>query len=181
MAFAISATALLLIVGVGAAVAGGAFVAFTVAKPVPPASVSGQVQYFWDFGDGTTAAGYNPAHVYKKAGVYQIVLTAKNGTSEVTQEFNVSVNEGQVFSPSVVEVSSDTLETSASKCTGKGACNSNGVCNADLGENPNNCGDCCSINQELPLSTLCGCPPGTQRARGNVTAACGTFKCVPLS
>ncbi|MBI1973761.1 PKD domain-containing protein [Candidatus Micrarchaeota archaeon] len=174
--------ALLLIVGIVAAVGGGAFIAFSVSKPAPPpAVVSGQVEYFWDFGDGAQAAGFNPTHTYKKAGTYQIVLTARNGTNAVTQTFNVSVNEGQVFTPSVVEVSSSTLETNAQRCTGKGACNSNGVCNPDVGENANNCGDCCGIGQELPLSTLCTCPPGSKRIPGNVTAACGTFRCVPLS
>ncbi|MBI4214892.1 PKD domain-containing protein [archaeon] len=171
----------LLIVGLAAAVAGGVIVAVTVSKPPQPATITGNVEYFWDFGDGTQTSGFSPTHVFKKAGRYQIVLTAQNGTSTVTQAFELTVNEGQVFSPSVVEVARETLETNAQKCVGSGACNNNGVCDAESGENPNNCGDCCNIGLEFPLSTLCTCPPGTKRVAGNTTVACGTFKCVPLS
>ncbi len=36
---------------------------------------SGQLEYLWDWGDGTTSIGANPSHVYDTAGYYNICLT----------------------------------------------------------------------------------------------------------
>lgn len=35
-------------------------------------------RYHWDFGDGTTSTEAQPSHVYRKAGVYQVVQTVEN-------------------------------------------------------------------------------------------------------
>lgn len=40
------------------------------------------LQYLWDFGDGTTSTEANPAKVYSQKGVYNVKLTASNGTSQ---------------------------------------------------------------------------------------------------
>jgi|GEM_PF-2678405 len=43
--------------------------------------------YTWDFGDGTTATGANPTHVYSKPGTYDVKLTVsdgRGGTSSTT-------------------------------------------------------------------------------------------------
>ncbi|WP_407548923.1 PQQ-dependent sugar dehydrogenase [Streptomyces sp. Pv4-95] len=40
----------------------------------------GALSYSWDFGDGATATGQNPAHTYTKNGTYTATVTAKDGT-----------------------------------------------------------------------------------------------------
>lgn len=44
--------------------------------------------FFWEFGDGTTSTAANPVHVYSAPGVYNVRLTASNGTDAVTIEKN---------------------------------------------------------------------------------------------
>ncbi|MFC2175684.1 choice-of-anchor L domain-containing protein [Bacteroidota bacterium] len=47
------------------------------------------VQFFWEFGDGSTSRNENPQHQYSKEGVYEVTLTSVNTdgcTSAVTQE-----------------------------------------------------------------------------------------------
>lgn len=56
--------------------------------------------WVWDFGDGSTATGQNPSHVYKSAGKYIVKLTASNtaGSSTATVEIlvkNSGVNNGE--------------------------------------------------------------------------------------
>lgn len=41
-------------------------------------SSSGAVQYFWDFGDGTTSAIANPVHTYSSPGLYSVMLVTVN-------------------------------------------------------------------------------------------------------
>jgi gliding motility-associated-like protein len=43
------------------------------------ANSPGTVNYSWDFGDGTTGTGANPAHTYTTPGTYSILLTVTNG------------------------------------------------------------------------------------------------------
>lgn len=38
------------------------------------------VSYAWDFGDGTTATGVNPTHIFGAAGTYQVTLTVTDDT-----------------------------------------------------------------------------------------------------
>src|SRR5690606_314531 len=38
------------------------------------------VNYFWDFGDGTTSAAQNPEHHYSLPGTYTITLTVTDST-----------------------------------------------------------------------------------------------------
>ena len=37
------------------------------------------LSYLWDFGDGSTAAGAQPAHVYTDDGTYRVTLTVEDG------------------------------------------------------------------------------------------------------
>src|SRR3989339_1851038 len=53
--------------------------------------VSG-VEYFWDFGDGTTARGSEVVHIYNKPGVYRATLTLFLGQAESVDEIIVSVD-----------------------------------------------------------------------------------------
>ena len=50
------------------------------------------VEFKWNFGDGTTATGASPAHVYTEAGAYTVLLTITSavGTSTYTQQLNVA-------------------------------------------------------------------------------------------
>jgi gliding motility-associated-like protein len=43
------------------------------------ANSPGSVNYSWDFGDGTTGTGANPAHTYVTPGTYSVLLTVTNG------------------------------------------------------------------------------------------------------
>jgi len=38
--------------------------------------------YFWNFGDGTTASGSNPTHIFLNKGKYDVTLSVKNGCGE---------------------------------------------------------------------------------------------------
>jgi len=51
------------------------------------------VSYVWDFGDGDTGAGTNPQHTYDGAGTYNVVVTATNGLSVVTQTVPIIVQD----------------------------------------------------------------------------------------
>lgn len=42
-------------------------------------STGNAIKYIWDFGDGDTSHGINPAHIYTKTGAYTVTLTAING------------------------------------------------------------------------------------------------------
>ena len=55
--------------------------------------ISGNMSYFWDFGDGTTAIGSNPDHRYDIPGNYTITLVVTNGTGSITRTFNISAGE----------------------------------------------------------------------------------------
>ncbi len=55
------------------------------------ASAAGATQYFWDFGDGTTASGPNPTHTYATLGVYVIVVTASNPCGQKTFTLQAAV------------------------------------------------------------------------------------------
>lgn len=39
---------------------------------------AGAVRWTWNFGDGSTSTAQNPAHTYKKAGVYDVLLATEN-------------------------------------------------------------------------------------------------------
>jgi predicted extracellular nuclease len=54
--------------------------------------------YSWDFGDGATAAGVNPSHMYASDGTYTVTLTVSDGTAtDVTsQPVTVSAGTGSI-------------------------------------------------------------------------------------
>jgi PKD repeat protein len=51
-------------------------------------NVDYDVVVLWDFGDGSTSTGKNPAHIYAAEGVYDVILTvsAKGETKEITKK-----------------------------------------------------------------------------------------------
>jgi hypothetical protein len=44
----------------------------------------GDLNYFWDFGDGTTGTGVNPTHKYAADGWYTAILSVRNAAGKVT-------------------------------------------------------------------------------------------------
>lgn len=52
-------------------------------------------EYYWDFGDGTTAVGPGPqVHIYTAPGEYTVVLRVKNDCAEVTTSRLVAIGNG---------------------------------------------------------------------------------------
>jgi len=75
----------------------------------PPLSVSftsevecsqPNVQYKWDFGDGTTSTEANPVHTYTKPGEYTATLTVTAGQVTATDEIDITVEEEEPAEPS---------------------------------------------------------------------------------
>jgi predicted outer membrane repeat protein len=50
------------------------------------------ITYVWDFGDGQTGSGPNPAHVYADVGSYIATVTATNSAGSATADTVVNVN-----------------------------------------------------------------------------------------
>ena len=48
--------------------------------------------YTWNFGDGTSASGNPVKHKYSNQGVYNVVLTEKNGKKTALLTQNVTIN-----------------------------------------------------------------------------------------
>lgn len=63
--------------------AAGGTIAYDVSASVDPNGTA--LEYSWDFGDGTTAAGSNVGHVYAAPGLYTVTLTATNSQTVTTQ------------------------------------------------------------------------------------------------
>jgi len=40
-----------------------------------------ELEYSWDFGDGTTSEKHEPVHIYQKGGIYQVTLSIKQNKS----------------------------------------------------------------------------------------------------
>ncbi|HMN04343.1 MAG TPA: PKD domain-containing protein [Flavobacteriales bacterium] len=57
----------------------------------PTNTSTGATAYLWDFGDGTTATGEQPAHEYAAPGVYTISLTATSacGSDDATMDVEI--------------------------------------------------------------------------------------------
>jgi hypothetical protein len=51
------------------------------------------VSYVWNFGDGATGGGASASHTYNAAGTFTVTLTASDGVSASTAQFNLVVND----------------------------------------------------------------------------------------
>ena len=53
-----------------------------------------QLQYHWDFGDGETAEGIDPTHIYKTSGTYKVILAVRvvGGDEKKVSEDSVLVS-----------------------------------------------------------------------------------------
>ncbi|HEY3319014.1 MAG TPA: MBG domain-containing protein [Planctomycetota bacterium] len=52
-----------------------------------------QLDYSWDFGDGSTGSGATTSHIYPSAGVYTVTLTVSDGAASATQKMDIVVGE----------------------------------------------------------------------------------------
>lgn len=43
------------------------------------------LRYIWDFGDGTSAEGVNPIHMYKKGGYFRVILTVMDNSGQTNK------------------------------------------------------------------------------------------------
>lgn len=78
------------------------------------------VNYFWDFGDGTTSTAFEPSHTYTQAGGFSIALTVTNkcGCSETTYH-KIEITEAP---PIQISCASVVCEGSLAKYSVKNGC-----------------------------------------------------------
>lgn len=57
---------------------------------------SDPVSYTWSFGDGSSGSGATVAHAYADAGVYTVVVTASNATSQLTNAMQVTIEAAEL-------------------------------------------------------------------------------------
>jgi gliding motility-associated-like protein len=75
-------------------------------------SVDPIVDYQWNFGDGTTASGLNPSHIYNTVGVYTVTLTYK---TQGGCTYTITVKDGvRVGDKPVVKFTANPTTTCAS-------------------------------------------------------------------
>ncbi|MBK8956251.1 MAG: PKD domain-containing protein [Saprospiraceae bacterium] len=80
-----------------------------------------RVEYFWEFGDGTSGSGKDVRHQYNAPGVYVVNLIITNGTCKKLYTFKIEVKDSTPPPPTSwnneccgkVNISSATLNTSA--------------------------------------------------------------------
>ncbi len=65
-------------------------VAFALDDSLSSPEDNAGAEYEWDFGDGTTASGENPDHLYETPGTYAVNVTIRNG-DEVKKERHIIV------------------------------------------------------------------------------------------
>lgn len=65
------------------------------------------IEWLWSFGDGTSATGVNPDHIYQRAGVYQICVTIAT-TDGCTAQFCDSIVIGQNIPACYAMISAQT-------------------------------------------------------------------------
>lgn len=65
------------------------------------------VNYSWDFGDGTTGSGPNPTHTYTNYGIYDIVMSAINTTGCTSQDTLLNY---VIVNPLEVNIQADTFQ-----------------------------------------------------------------------
>lgn len=70
---------------------------FTVALAPQP---GGQVDYAWNFGDGTTGTGANPQHTWAAAGTYYVSVTVHAADGSYGQSASVAIQVGPAPTPS---------------------------------------------------------------------------------
>jgi len=70
-----------------------------------------EVEYFWDFGDGTTSSEYNPEHTFEDAGQYKVRVYIKNGTTTTKKTFVVDATQGMKYQAEVIPITIEGFST----------------------------------------------------------------------
>ncbi len=65
-----------------------------------PGIYGGEVEYFWNFGDGYTSIRENPIHIYQRPGIYPVTLTLRSGSSTASYTQHITINGKPVDGPS---------------------------------------------------------------------------------
>lgn len=73
-------------------------------------STDSDLQYTWDFGDGSSALGVDVTHIYNQPGRYSVTLTIDNGTDQNTAEVTVTVFEDLFILLSDGSVAKDRIQ-----------------------------------------------------------------------
>lgn len=80
-------------------------------------SSGAEVNYAWDFGDGTSGTGSNPMHTYTSKGIYKITLTVSNAGGSATSNLTVWGGylppSATINNPNAVWSAGDTISFSA--------------------------------------------------------------------
>ncbi|MCH5377673.1 MAG: PKD domain-containing protein, partial [Planctomycetes bacterium] len=66
-----------------------------------PSTLPSAVTWRWTFGDGGTATGPNPSHIFAKAGVYPVTLVVDNGVRRATNTQHLVVHGMPINSPMI--------------------------------------------------------------------------------
>lgn len=61
------------------------------------------VEWFWDFGDGSTSTEKNPTHTYTQQGVYKVTLTVKDN-DEQTSQYSISIKVSSEDDPPICQI-----------------------------------------------------------------------------
>ena len=69
------------------------------------------VEYFWDFGDGASAVGESPEHVYESAGKYKVTVKIRNGTSIEVKTFVVDATPGMKYQGELIPIQIEGFST----------------------------------------------------------------------
>lgn len=86
----------------------GASVSFNAGGSSDP-DIDDVLTYSWDFGDGTTGTGANPAHSFEDNGVYNVALTVKDRAGAIDTESNFVTIEN--VAPAVVIATPPTINS----------------------------------------------------------------------
>jgi PKD repeat protein len=60
-------------------------------------STANATSFKWEFGDGISSVQGNPTHIYDQAGIYEVILTAKNDAGEMVASQSLTINEPTVL------------------------------------------------------------------------------------
>lgn len=79
------------------------------ARPSPPGMGKKPLRYFWTFGDGSSAQGQTPRHVFRRPGVYPVTLIVEDGSDRATRTHHITVQGDAVDRPALVLEAADEV------------------------------------------------------------------------
>jgi tetratricopeptide (TPR) repeat protein len=73
-------------------------------------AITRNAKYTWEFSDGRTCEGANPAHLFLRPGLHQVKMTVRRGTSEWTTIHRVPIDASQEAAAASAEADSPLAE-----------------------------------------------------------------------